>query len=858
MNQIIQQLLQNRFVQISIIFSLTISLGYVFIYFFEVYKSKIKAKKEKGYLIQVIPPKYFIDDNNKQGARFALQRFMDNLTASLKTERISFEIYADNKGIKFQVWTPNERIKDLVKLNLYSTYGERIQIKDIINDPIEDFKNSAHQINEYKTAKHDVYMLMDLKDFEAVDPIDGILGAMIGLENNDKLLFQIVLKPTKLDKVSIEKAKENFRLRKSEITWSFIFFNQIESYLIFLIPLLPILLVKLVSLISSNSNKNEKDTVKLLHDSDPRKILVQQDELSEFNKRINEKFKTAFTTYIRVISSGSNPIKRLDYIEQALEAMKSETQNKLIRKKTNNFNDLKTRYIYPEDKNFPFYRELLTSQKTLSSREVSMLYHLPRNIIDSSIEHFTLPNISAKEKFRNKNSYSDLWLGINSLRENETNVYLDEESRKRHVVITGQTGTGKSTILKNFLLQDIDNRFLKEIKRGLLLLDPHEDLFLDVINKLPDNRSNNLIIWDNRSEDFYFGLNPLYAIDLSEREIDLVVDSNYKLIEKLINRVISEGGMGVTGKPMLINAMKTLMIFQLEWLRKNPDKRERLEKFAPTLTDIRSLFISDEFLSTILSFIPLEKYEDLRSFWEDILPNYKESRVWTEIRQGFDNKVSQLLNGVLYYTFAQSQNSINISECLRESKIILVNLSPKNIGEEGMSLLGSFLIAKFWFEAKKIAQDLRIPFAIYADEFQNFATSDFSFALSEARKFNLELILAHQFFQQLPQDVFHSVIGNVKTKIFYRAGQEDAEIIDKELQGKILEKEIMEIPEFNAIVKASEDIFTIRVPKERANTIDNDKAEKLILSSYFRFGKSKWEIEEEIIDRRNWFRDGCL
>lgn len=859
MDKLIQEIVQNRIIQLFVLLSISISIGYIALYFLKIYSSKFKARKEKGYLLQVIPPKYFIDDGNKQGARFAVQRFMDNLTASLKNERISFEIYADSESIKFLIWTPSKKIGDLVKLNLYSTYGERIKVKDIKEDPLNQFENSTFEINEYKTAKHDVYMLMDLKDFEAVDPIDGILGAMIGLNDDEKLLFQLVLKPTKLDKVSFNKAKENFRLRKPEITWSTTFLSQLESYFIYFFPLLPVLLVKILTLISRNSNPNDKDAIKLLHDSDPRKILIQQEELSDFNNRINEKFKTPFTAYIRVISKGLNPSKRLDFIEQALESMKSETQNKLVRRKVNSFKDLKSRFIYPEDKYFPFYKEFFTSQNTLSSREISMIYHLPKNIIDSSIEHFTLPNISAKKKFRNKINSSDLFIGLNYLREKETKVYLNEEERKKHIVITGQTGTGKSTILKNLILQDIDNRLLKGIKRGLLLLDPHEDVFLDIISKLPENRGKNaLILWDNRRDDFYLGFNPLYAVGLTEREIDLVVDSNYKLIEKLINRVTIEGGMGVTGKPMLINAMKTLMIFQLEWLRKNSDQREIIEKFAPTLTDIRSLFLSDEFLSTILSFIPLEKYEDLRSFWEDILPNYKESRTWTEIRQGFDNKISQLLNGVLYYTFSQSQNSINIAECLKESKLILVNLSPKNIGEEGMSLLGSFLVSKFWFEAKRVDQASRLPFVVYADEFQNFATSDFAYALSEARKFNLELILAHQFFKQLPQDVFHSIIGNVKSKIFYRAGQEDAEIIAKELQDKVLEREIMEVPEFNAIAKVGEDIFSLHILKERDNTINADKVEKLILSSYARFGKTKWEIEDEIIDRRNWIRDGCI
>ena len=210
------------------------------------------------------------------------------------------------------------------------------------------------------------------------------------------------------------------------------------------------------------------------------------------------------------------------------------------------------------------------------------------------------------------------------------------------------------------------------------------------------------------------------------------------------------------------------------------------------------------------------------------------------------------------YTFGQSQNSVNISELIRKSKVLLVNLASKNIGEEGMCLLGSMLMSKVWFEAKKVPQEERTPFVVYADEFQNFATPDFSQALSEARKFKLELILAHQFFQQLPDDVFHSVMGNVKTKIYYRCGLEDAQMIAKDLQGKLLEQEVMEIPEFNANMKVGEDVFSIYIPQERKPNYTVEDVNMFIQSSYKKYGKSKQEIEEEIQNRRRWMCNGCI
>jgi hypothetical protein len=705
---------------------------------------------------------------------------------------------------------------------------------------------------------------MDVKDFEGMDPIQDLLTAMTGMEKGNKALFQISIKPTVIDKQALQMAKESFRLLKSEITWMSVFLSHFEVYLLYFVPLLPFGMLRVVSMLTKSfgGSKEFADPLRLLPDGDPRKIFVDKDNLQTFYSRMDEKYKTSFTTYIRVIATGNEYEQTLDSVEQALESMKSEMQNRLIRKASKRFEDIKSRFIYPESKVFPFYKELFTSQGSMSSREISMIYHLPSKIFDPSIDHFVSPDISAKKKFRSKQSISDLDLGINNHHEKNYKVNLSEENRKRHMVITGQTGTGKSTILKNFVLQDIDNRLLKGDKRGIVLMDPHEDFFIDILERLPRNTQThkNLIAWDTRSEVYFFGFNPLYSVGMTEREIDLIVDSNFKLIEKMVKRGNPQGGMGMTGKPMLINGMKTLMVFQIEWLKEhgNTDKaREHIKQHAPTLIDIKTLFNSDDFKNKLLQSIPLDRYEGLRSFWNETLPNYKASQSWQDILQGFDNKVSQLLTGILLYTFGQSQTSIDIENVIRSSKLLLVNLASKNIGEEGMSLLGSMLMSKVWFEAKRIDKDERRPFVVYADEFQNFATSDFSQALSEARKFKLELILAHQFFQQLPDDVFHSVMGNVKTKVYYRCGLEDAQMVAKDLQGKLLEQEVMETPEFHANVKVGEDVFSLYVPQEREANFDSQFVNNLTQSAYEKYGKSKNDIDKEILNRRKWINDGC-
>jgi hypothetical protein len=860
----IKSILENEVVALVTITSLSLSFLYVFQYGLRVVLSKQRAIKEKGFLMQIVPPKYQTDEmQDVRGVRFALQRFFDDLTASTKNQRISFEISSNKSGINFLVWTPTKKMQSLIKQSLQTTYQHRIKFIELETDMLSGFNKYNSKCSEYKTLKHSVYLLMDLKDFDAVDPVEGILNSMTGLKGDEKMYFQVVLSPAKRDMRAIAKAKENFRVKKSDITWSYMFFRRFESYLLYFIPLLPFMFIMLISeIMKLGGSKQSLDPILSLPDSDPRKVLAQSEEVDDFNKQLNEKFKTPFYSYIRVLVSGGDENQKMEQFDQALETMKSTSLNSLVRKNKNRLSDMQSRYIYPEDELFPFYKELFTSQTTLSSREVSMIYHFPSQIIDPTVESFVFVNVASKESFRKQQDKSDLLLGNNTIGDKNHKVFLTTENRKRHMVITGQTGTGKSTILKNFVLQDIDNRIFNGVKRGLILMDPHEDFFIDILFKLHKSfsYSKELIIWDTRSEDFFLGFNPLYSVGLSEREIDMVVDANYEFIEKLIKKVNPEGGMGVTAKPMLRNSMKTLMIFQNEWILKNGNSDESIalmKRFAPTLNEIKRLFFEVDVKERILKWIDFDKYQGLESFWNATLPNYMSSPAWNDIRQAFDNKLSQILSGSLYYTFSQSQNSIEISECIRKSKILLVNLSSKNIGVDGMQLLGSLLMSKLWFESKRIEQEDRRPFVIYADEFQNFANSDFAVALSEARKFKLELVLAHQFFAQLPKEVKDAVTGNVKSRIYYRAGLDDAEEIADDLQGKVLQEEIMEIPEFHSYVRVGEDVFSISVPKERDNNWNAEFVENLVDDSYQKIGRSKLQVVSEMKLRQSWYTNGC-
>ena len=144
------QLLNNQLVQLTIIISMSISIIWAIRYFIALLIEKRNALNEEGFIMQIIPPKYQLEEmKNKQGERFSLQRFIDNLTASVKYSRISFEIFSDHDGIRFLVWTPTKQMQDLVKLNLYSTYKDRVKIKTLDSDPVKSFRTELAEIHEY-------------------------------------------------------------------------------------------------------------------------------------------------------------------------------------------------------------------------------------------------------------------------------------------------------------------------------------------------------------------------------------------------------------------------------------------------------------------------------------------------------------------------------------------------------------------------------------------------------------------------------------------------------------------------------------------------------------------------------------
>ncbi|MEK7579320.1 MAG: type IV secretion system DNA-binding domain-containing protein [Patescibacteria group bacterium] len=330
---------------------------------------------------------------------------------------------------------------------------------------------------------------------------------------------------------------------------------------------------------------------------------------------------------------------------------------------------------------------------------------------------------------------------------------IKAKDRTRHVYVIGKTGTGKSTLLENMAVQDIQNG------EGFAFIDPHgktADLLLDYI---PEHRINDVV---------YFA------------PFDLANPVSFNVMEDIgpDKRHLVAAGLMSAFKKIWVDAWSARMEYIL-----NNTILALLEYPGATLLGINRMLVDREFRAAVVASVT---DPGVKSFWEDEFARYTD-KFAAEATPAIQNKVGQFTaNPVIRNIVGQSKSSFNIREIMDQRKILIINLSKGQVGEDSANLLGSMLITKIYLAAMSRA-DLRedelnkLPnFYLYVDEFQSFANESFADILSEARKYKLNLTMAHQYIEQMSDEVRAAVFGNVGTMITFRVGATDAEYLEKE------------------------------------------------------------------------------
>src|SRR3989344_4912729 len=402
---------------------------------------------------------------------------------------------------------------------------------------------------------------------------------------------------------------------------------------------------------------------------------------------------------------------------------------------------------------------------------------------------------------------------------------IKRTDRRQHAYVIGKTGTGKSALLHNLIMQDISNG------EGVCVVDPHGELIEGLLDKIPEERLDDVIYFNPADPDYHIGLNVLELPDPRHKNL------------------VASGLMGIFTK-IWANAWSARMEYIL-----NNAILALLETPGSTLLGINRILVDKDFRQKIIANVtdPVVK-----AFWIHEYEQWRD-QFRNEAIAPIQNKVGQFLStDTIRNVVGQSKSTIDIFDLMNTGKIFLVNVSKGRIGEDNSALLGSMLITRIQLatmERVRVPEDERVDFYLYVDEFQNFATDSFAGILSEARKYRLNLTLAHQYIGQLVTDVStkvrDAIFGNVGTMIVFRVGAADAEFLEAEFEPEFVIQDIVNLPNYHAYIKLMVDGVTARpfsattIPPLNVDSTAV-REEELVHMTQARYARSQQVVEEEI------------
>lgn len=451
----------------------------------------------------------------------------------------------------------------------------------------------------------------------------------------------------------------------------------------------------------------------------------------------------------------------------------------------------------------------------LNIQELASLYHFPSQALQS-VHNISWGTSIASEPPENLPTADSIdketinFFGKTHYKNKMVNFGIRLEDRRRHMYIVGKTGTGKSTLIANMVIDDIRNG------RGVGVIDPHGDLCEVLLDYIPKNRINDVVYLDPSNKQRTFVLNPLEVSEKSQKE--LVVSGIIAIFQKMYAHT-----WGPRLEHILRNSLFTIIELPnatfLEIPRFLTEKRYR-DKFV-------------------------EKIEDpvIRNFWFEEFDGMS-PKLQSEAISPILNKVGQFLSaGSIRNVVGKPNSTIDLEKIMNEGKIVMLNLSQGKLGEDSSSLLGAMFITKFQLAAMNrvnVDEQSRRDFFLYVDEFQNFATTSFIKILSEARKYRLNLTLANQYMAQVSLEVSKAIMGNVGNLASFIVGADDARILSKEYGEVYSDNDLTSLDRYQTAVKLTINnhisrpflAYTLPLPNS-----SNQNRQKVIQSSTERYTK---------------------
>lgn len=748
-------------------------LGYIV---FLVWKYRDREKRSLEYaLIQIATPRdneIKIDAAEQMFASLHAIHHGGYWSFLKPQEHISFEIVAKREDIRFYVAVPRHYL-DLVEKQIHGSYpGADVKIVDEYNIFNEKGKVAFAAL----TPKNSDYLPIRIYRDLPIDPLSSLTSVLAKMSEGEGAAIQILIQPA--------------GSKWSSLGRSFI----------------------------SKTKKNEANPEKA-------SFKVDAKTLESIEQKVT---KAGFNTVIRLVVSATTKEAADAHLENLMTSFHQFTSDhnhfSKVKHPMRKFFMVDFIYRYFPIINLPFFKQY----GVLNSDELATIYHLPNKSIETP--HIFWLN-AKRAPAPMQIASSGLYIGVSRYRGIDRPIFIGDDDRRRHLYIIGKTGTGKSQLLEELVIQDV------KAGKGLAVVDPHGDLIDGILARIPAERAEDVIYFDPSDSERPMGLNMLEA--QTEEQKHFVVTSIVGLMYKLYDPQ-KTGIIGPRFEHAVRNAMLTVM-----------------SEPGSTFIEVVRILTDANFVQELL---PKVQDPIIRRYWTDQIAqtaDFHKSEVLDYIVSKFGRFVT---NKLMRNIIGQSQSSFNFRKVMDEGKILLVNLSKGKLGEENSNFLGLILVPRILIAAmsrQDIPEEKRRDFYLYVDEFQNFATPDFAQILSEARKYRLSLTVANQFIGQMEEEVKNAVFGNVGTLITFRVGVTDANYLQHEYQPTFNEIDLINIDKYNAYIKTivhNEPVkpFSLDLSKDMTSVTaerNQEVAKAIIQLSRLKYGQARELIEAEIQER---------
>lgn len=679
---------------------------------------------------------------------------------------VSFEIVGKKEDIRFYVSAPHE-LMELVEKQIHGAYpGAEIKVVEETSIFDENGKVAFESLVKSKAGYYPIQSFRDL----ATDPLSSITSFLAKMREGEGAMLQIIVSP-------------------ASHSWS----NSGQGYI-------------------SKAKKDESNPDKASYSVDPKTLEAIE----------RSSGKPGFEVSIRLVVNAQTKADAHTLLKQFVGtfAQFSGPYNKFVKQKIWLKRLFMVDFIYR-------YQAMFRGKSILNSEELATIFHFPNKQVETPHIHWlTAKTAPAPAQIPT----SGLYLGKSVYRGMSRKIYISDKDRARHMYIIGKTGTGKSELLMDMILQDI------RAGKGVCFIDPHDSVE-KLLEFIPPERAEDVIYFNPADTDRPMGLNMLEA--RTEEEKQFVASSIINLMYKLYDPH-KTGIIGPRFEHAIRNAMMTVMV-----------------EPGATFIEIVRVMTDPKFLQELLP-----KVEDpmVKRYWTDQIAqtsDFHKSEVLDYIVSKFGRFITdKMMRNII----GQSYSAFDFRKVMDEGKILLINLAKGRIGEENSAFLGLILVPKILVAAmsrQDIPESERRDFNLYVDEFQNFATPDFATILSEARKYHLNLIVANQFIGQIEEEVKNAVFGNVGTMMSFRVGVQDANFLQHEFSPTFSESDLTNVERYHTFIKTIVDNepmppFSMDLTRdvEAERKLANPKLAEMIKKlSRLKYGKDKNILEVEIAKR---------